>query len=339
MYLNLTIPRSWRECTTDQLESIASVIQEQIANQNRYRPFSMYNVKLALFFVFTGIQITKRPDTSLPVHEQYYTCRLGTSETFRLYLWQIHGWLAPKATPKTTEIDRLSCGNGCLDWLDDDRGPTIAKFPYDKWRCKIRTFFPSWKEFMGPADDLDGFSWEQYRYASDTMQSYIKLSNSLVIMQNSHKYSEEDLSKQKNSVDTARSMFLATIFNAKVAWRDPLSQRKIEGFRYESGQTEKNMPYFKNFPDTKWQVILFWWTSMTYRLSVRYPHVFKRQPVARNAKVASPLELYTATVATMQKYVRLTEEQVNSQTYSLVLEHLERMAKENEELEKVRRKK
>ena len=29
MYLNLTIPRSWRECTTDQLESIASVIQEE----------------------------------------------------------------------------------------------------------------------------------------------------------------------------------------------------------------------------------------------------------------------------------------------------------------------
>ena len=69
------------------------------------------------------------------------------------------------------------------------------------------------------------------------------------------------------------------------------------------------------------------------------PHVFKRQPVARNAKVASPLEVYTATVATMQKYVGLTEEQVNRQTYSLVLEHLERMAKENEELEKVRRKK
>lgn len=339
MYLNLLLPTSWNACSTSQLESIATVIQDQIAHQNRYRPFSMYNVKLALFFIFTGIRIVKLPDTSLPVHDQYYTCRLGTGEPFRLYLWQIHGWIAPKATPKTKEIDRLCCGNGCLDWLDADKGPYLTKFPYDRLRIKPHSLFSSRTEFMGPVDDLNGFSWEQFRYASDAMQSYIKLSNSLVIMKDSNKYSEDDICKQEGSVEAARNMFLATIYNKKAKWHDPLSKRIVEDFRYVSEQTEKNMHYFKDFPDVKWQVILFWWTGMMHILSARYPHVFKRQPVARNAKATSPLEVYTATVATIQKYVGLTEEQVNHQSYSLVLEHLERMAKENEELEKIRQKK
>lgn len=34
----------------------------------------------------------------------------------------------------------------------------------------------------------------------------------------------------------------------------------------------------------------------------------------------------------------LTEDQVNNQSYSLVLENLERLSKENEEMEKIRKK-
>ena len=44
------------------------------------------------------------------------------------------------------------------------------------------------------------------------------------------------------------------------------------------------------------------------------------------------------TLATMQKYASLTEDQVNNQSYSLVFEHLERLSKENEEMEKIRKK-
>lgn len=49
------------------------------------------------------------------------------------------------------------------------------------------------------------------------------------------------------------------------------------------------------------------------------------------------IRTYTATIATMQKYAGLTEDQVNNQSYSLVLEHLERLSKENEEMEKLRK--
>ena len=77
---------------------------------------------------------------------------------------------------------------------------------------------------------------------------------------------------------------------------------------------------------------------MTHTLSHRYPHVFKVQKLNRKEQPSTPLEIYTATIATMQKYASLTEDQVNNQSYSLVLEHLERLSKENEEMEKIRKK-
>ena len=74
------------------------------------------------------------------------------------------------------------------------------------------------------------------------------------------------------------------------------------------------------------------------KLYGRYPHVFKVQKLNRKEQPSTPLEIYTATIATMQKYASLTEDQVNNQSYSLVLEHLERLSKENEEMEKIRKK-
>ena len=88
----------------------------------------------------------------------------------------------------------------------------------------------------------------------------------------------------------------------------------------------------------KWQVVLFWWTGIMHTLSRRFPHVFKVQKIDPRKQPSTPLEIYTATTATMQKYASLTEDQVNNQSYSLVLEHLERLSKENEEMEKIRKK-
>ena len=45
-----------------------------------------------------------------------------------------------------------------------------------------------------------------------------------------------------------------------------------------------------------------------------------------------------STTATMQKYTTLKEEDVNQQTFHIILQHLEDMARENEEMEKIRKK-
>lgn len=350
--INLTLPRHWNQCSREQLEMIADVMQEQILRVDRYHPFDMRNVKIAMFFVLAGIEIVAGPNPCVPVEEQYYTCRFTRKrkhwwqrkpkdgDTFSLYLWQINYWLSARAkTDDRSSAEYIAQGAGLLDWLDNERGMFLTNFVYDTIRRRKHGKWLGRKRmFSGPNTDLDGFSWAQYRFAYDTMQSYTQLSNNLIRMKEMGKFSDEQMMKQAQNEDLAKAMFLATIFNAKTKYIDTNTGIVKRDFHYESNQCSDNAEYFRNFPNTQWQVILFWWTGIMHTLSKRYPHVFKVQKVNHKKVPNTPLEIYTATTATMQKYAGLTEDQVNHQSYSLVLEHLERLSKENEEMEKIRHK-
>lgn len=347
--MNLTLPKHWNACSRAQLELIADVMREQVERADRYHPFSMENVKIAMFFALSNLQIIEYPDERLPIDEQYYTCFLSKDgkkyrekkdkdSLFHLYLWQIKYWLDPKAkTDDRNSVEYLSQGAGVLDWLDNKSGTFLTSLPYDyierkrKWWCRAKTF-------QGPRCDLDGFSWSQYRFASDMMGTYTQLSNSLVKMKERGTFSETQIAQQVMNIDKAKSMFLAIIFNGVTQYVDSNTGIIKHDYHYESDQCVKNACYFQDFPDTQWQVILFWWTGTMHTLSKRFPHVFKMQPLKKQ-KPSTPLEIYTATTATMQKYAGLTEDQVNNQSYSLVLEHLERLSKENEEMERLKVKK
>lgn len=39
--VSLTLPRSWNECSTEQLELISRIMLEQIERVDRYHPFDM----------------------------------------------------------------------------------------------------------------------------------------------------------------------------------------------------------------------------------------------------------------------------------------------------------
>jgi len=373
--INLSLPRQWNACTTQQLELIADVMREQIERTDRYHPFSMQNVKIALFFALAGLEITEGPNPRIPVEEQYYTCRFATKrkwyhsfylpwegrggDSFSIYLWQINYWLTPKADQRIKGKDTpeaLTAGAGILDWLTNESNSYLTRFPYGtiKRRKNSSFFILHSSSFKGPLPDLEGFSWAQYRLASEAMQAYVKLSNSLERMKQINQspslgragggasvgtFSDAQMLSQSKSVDMARAMFLATIFITKTKFVDTNTGIIKYDYHYESNQITDNAQYFRNFPDTQWQVILFWWTGIMHSLSKRYPHVFKVQKVERKQEQKSPLDIYSATIATMQKYVGLDENQCNNQSYSLVLEQLERMSRENEELERIRKKK
>lgn len=354
--INLTLPRSWNHCSTAQLELIADVIREQVERQDRYHPFSMQNVKIALFFALTGIEIVAGPNPRVPVEEQYYTCRLTKrrrslftsreSDTFSLSLWQINYWLNGSPFDKNGNLlplhtdGRGQRGGSILAWLNNDNGQYLTRFPYPIIKRRKKGVLQlCCKSFQGPATDLDGFTWSQYRLATEAMQNYVTLSNNLVKMQQMGKFSDEQMAQQAQSVDMAKSLFLATIFNRKVKYVETSTGMIRKDYHYESNQITDNAEYFRNFPDTQWQVILFWWTGIMHTLSKRYPHVFKVQKVSKKDKPTSAMEIYTATIATMQKYVGINEKDCNNQSYSLVLEQLERMSKENEEIERIRKKK
>ncbi len=364
--INLTLPRGWNQCTPTQLEQIALVMIEQIekAKADRYHPFDMQKVKIAVFFLFTGIGINAYPDPRQPINEQHYLvsiepqkksllkkllsfCASVPSDSiagpqscshFPLYLWQLNYWLSQKAkTNDKTSPEYISQGAGLLDWLDADSGNYLTLFPYPSIKQKSKWYHRS-KAFQGPSPDLDGFSWQQYRFASDMMQTYTKLDNNLVKMKKMDKFTAAQLHQQAESVRSAKSMFLAIIFNTTTNYIDSTTGIKKYDFHYEANQLTANAKYFVDFSEAQWQVVLFWWTGIMHTLAHRYPHVFKVQKVD-NKKPQTPMEIYTATTATMQKYAGLTEDQVNTQSYSLVLEHLERLSKENEEMEKMRRSK
>lgn len=339
--VNIILPKHWNGCTTEQLELIADVMREQVERQDRYHSFSMQKVKVALFFTLTGIEVVEGIDASLPTEKQYYLCRMkGGKETFPLYLWQVNYWLSPKAKIEDKGTAKyMAQGADVLGWLDNDNGMYLTLFPYDAVkRKKSNRWFSRKKEFRGPRPDLDGFSWAQYRFASDMMQTYTQLSNSLVKMTEKGTFTKAQMEKQTANVRLAKSMFLATIFNGKTKYIDANTGMVRYDFHYDSSQCSENADYFRGFNETQWQVVLFWWTGIMNTLSKRFPHVFKVQSTGKR-KPGSPLEIYTATTATMQKYAGLTEDQVNNQSYSLVLEHLERLSKENEEMEKIRSKK
>ena len=124
--INLTIPKGWNQCTPNQLEQIALIMQEQIAKADRYHPFDMQKVKIAVFFLFAGIGINAYPDPRMPINEQHYLVSIEpqkksllkkllslcapvpsdsiagpqSGSPFPLYLWQLNYWLSPKAKTK-----------------------------------------------------------------------------------------------------------------------------------------------------------------------------------------------------------------------------------------------
>lgn len=353
--INLTLPRGWNQCTPSQLEQIAAITQEQVEKIDRYHPFDMQKVKIAVFFLFAGLKVDVYPDPRQPIEEQCYYVSVvpqkkrsylvtvpsdsiagSPTSSFPLYLWQLNYWLTPKSKAKDkTSPEYISQGAGLLDWLNADSGNYLTLFPYPGIACSDKWYHRN-KVFKGPRQDLDGFSWQQYRFASDMMQTYTKLNNNLVKMKKMNKFTEEQLQQQAASVQSAKNMFLAVIFNTTTNYIDPTTGMKKYDFHYEANQLTANAKYFADFSETQWQVILFWWSGIMHTLARRYPHVFKVQKVS-NEKPLTPMEIYTATTATMQKYAGLTEDQVNTQSYSLVLEHLERLSKENEEMEKMRK--
>ena len=149
--INLQLPRSWNECSTEQLELISRIMLEQIERADRYHPFDMRNVKIACFFVLSGIEIVKGIDPSKPIEEQHYTCRLSTpshrnrffrrrkqeDETFPVYLCDINYWLSPKPmTDDRNSAEYIAAGAGLLDWLDQESGAHLTRFPYPTLRLR-----------------------------------------------------------------------------------------------------------------------------------------------------------------------------------------------------------
>lgn len=336
--INFHLPTSWNTCTTSELEVVAATMIKHSLTATKWTPISFEDIKVELFFLLTRIKPISLINPRVPVEQQYFECckaypskwtkwkedvkvKFGADDyrRFNIYVWQVHSWM-----------DKY------MKWLDADKTPIdLIKFPYPIMKRGLKG-----KEFHGPSALLQDFSWQRFRFAQDYMDAYVKAENNLLYMQkHSGRFSDNDIIKQCKYVDLLRSQFLATIFCAKSHYVDEKTKNIVSGYIYVSNQSSDNAKYFRGFDVIQWQVITFWWTGMMTYLSKTYTHVYKKQNLkSPKLKDFNPLTLYVCSMATMEKYLGLSEDTLNKQTFHLCLQHMENMSIENESLEKSNKK-
>lgn len=332
IHIDLKVPRGWQQCSTRELEMIAEEMMraQMMASLSRFHPFDWTEIKTRLFFRFAGVEVMGQsggqapgaepsepvPMTTPPVPMTAFRCRKGDLE-FPLATWQVHSFLEQ------------------LKWLDatDAKGRPLPMpklmWPYPErlWRLRWKRWKPE-KDYYRPGELMDGLSWAQYRLANDWMEVYTNASNALIMEQEKHaKANPERIRSLAEQQENARLEVLAQLFYVS----DPAEPSRV-----------KSAPrrLLRKITEVEWQVCLFWWSSMMQYLKEQYPKCFKSSAKpSRSRQQPLPIELYTRSMATLQKYLGgLTEDEINAQTAHAILRHLNDMAVEAEEMEKLRRK-
>jgi len=328
--LDLKVPRGWAYCTTRELEMIAEemIRAQMVAGLSRFHPFDWIEIKTRLFFRFAEVTIVSQyvydgDETDARYGNTTFVCRhpsLG-KETFELQTWQVHSFL-----------DQLA-------WLDatDAKGRALPMpklmWPYP---TRLRHWWPLWKrDYFAPGELMDGMTWQTYRWINDWMEAYTNTANALV--------QERERIRGTGSAD--RSKATASGNQVPVPMIAALV-RQEQDIRLTVLSLVFGCPKWRvrlaRISEVEWQVIMFWWSSMMQYLKEQYPKCFKssdKKPRSRSKQQPLPIELYTRSMATLQKYLGgLTEDEINAQTAHAILRHLNDMAVEAEEMEKIRKK-
>ena len=313
--IDLHLPTGWNRCTTDELEAIAAAIIQEQQRVDRYHPFDWSRVKLNVVLAVNSIEVVSQP---VPVvkdysHDDTYLVRRSKDEE-----------------PWPITVGQLVALTERLAWIDDEKASkVIFQFPYPMLdvRCKkedVRAIShqPSTIiHLQGPPPLLDGYTWREYRWLTDWMQEYIRHSNA----------------KNAEGAAQAQREFLAILFKPKAGGS------RDNGITSLRDNDKIDAAIFTDFEPVKWQVILFWWSSLMSILAKMFPKVFKQQPVGKGKRRPqqqdTPWDFYNRVTATIQKYIGgLSEQDVNNATYGTILQQLEMMAQEAAEMEKLKKK-
>ena len=324
--LDLSFPRSWSECSLPQLEQIATVLIDCAERCDRFHPFDMREVKVALFFLMSELKIVEGLTLNEKGEEAYVVSHPSVKEPFYLELWKLNSFIDGIPDLETLQNEKPEKEqDGVFDWLDDTDHSGPLLFPYEKITVPTKLDFCirslHRRSFKGVAPLMQDFTWRRYRHCIDWLEEYLRRENIRIQAVNKARGCPADSPLHRDvfaatrEVDIARAEFLSMLLTGK----------------------DYNVNLFRLFDKVQWQVILFWWSEQMHYLHRTYPRCFKKQGM-KGKNPTNPFQLYTRTIATMEKYLGLDEDKVNNQTYTLVLQHLEDMAKESEEIEKMKNK-
>jgi hypothetical protein len=104
-------------------------------------------------------------------------------------------------------------------------------------------------------------------------------------------------------------------------------------------RTKHAVPQLRKMKDYQFQLILIYWQSVMHYIAQKFPKCFTVSSSKRIRRgQQTPLDLYVRSIATLEKYLGQSEEQINRKMFYANLQHLEDMAREAEELERISRK-
>lgn len=309
--IDLKVPKGWQMCSTRELEMIAEemIRANLMAAMSRFRPFDWTAVKTRLFFRFSNVQILdiRTEDTKDTItEEQKFACRLAKGNPmYDAYKeeFELATWQVHSFLEQLAWIDAV-----------DSKGRPVP-MPKLMWPYPKRIWWLRWRKPDGEL--LDGMSWQTYRLINDWMEAYSAKPERSLSLSKGVRFWPFGRLRDREMMDI-RLTVLGLMFGCP-KWRVRLAR----------------------ISDVEWQVILFWWSSMMQYLKEQYPKCFKQSDKKSRSKTQPlPIELYTRSMATLQKYLGgLTEAQINQQSAHAILRHMNDMAVEAEQMEKLRRKK
>ena len=153
-----------------------------------------------------------------------------------------------------------------------------------------------------------------------------------------------DITAGRQQLAQARALLLATFYNGRVTYVDPETHQPKTDWRYVSGQATANSEAFIDFPEVRFQVVLLWWSTVMQRLHRVYPKCFKsddgdKKKKKRRPKPQDPLADYAKLTATLQHITNFDSDRLEHEPHEVILQRLTQMITENEEMEKIRKKK
>lgn len=367
--LDLKVPKGWAQCTTRELEMVAEemIRSQMMASLSRFHPVDWTEIKTRLFFRFAEVEIVSQyvydgDETDARYGLTTFVCRHGNVE-FELQTWQVHSFLEqlswldatdakgralplPKMLwPYPKRISRWTFKWGNLAFL----GPNPLLWPVIM--ADSSEWCPLEKEHFAPGELMDGMTWQTYRWINDWMEAYTNTANALVAERqkprpNVGKRSRFGRICGRLGVTLGSGTSVTSATSQQMP--DPIVTlaRQEANIRLTVLSLVFGCPKWRirlaRISEVEWQVIMFWWSGMMQYLKEQYPKCFKsgdKKPRSRSKSTPLPIELYTRSMATLQKYLGgLTEAEINAQTAHAILRHLNDMAVEAEEMEKIRRK-
>ena len=197
--------------------------------------------------------------------------------------------------------------------------------------------YPATVTLTGPQEYMQDFTWRQYRFASELRTYLAKVENQLIQMQKRH-MPQSRIEQQQQIVRELRAQFLATLYSRPVLFTDPDTQQLTYEAHFLPSQTSQNAYLFMDFPEAKFQAIDFWWQGMMHYLQREYPKVFRSSEVKPIVpEDDNPFTLYTRSTTTMIKYAAANEREVNDTTYTIILQHIQDMADENDRIKDMKK--